>query len=162
MRTRAASAAQGAGSSRDPAPSPPPKALRRASFALAISIPLIAVIIVAAVFGNGDTAATTATMIPIALGGVAIIAVLAFAVAQFVAFFNHTNLGSITAVKGAAVLSSIGLTGVPLILAFLFVSSLVPPLGLPLPLRSLLLAFECRWVPSAPLRPSLALVGDIA
>lgn len=49
--------------------------------------------------------------------------VLAFAAAQFVAFFNHTNLGSITAVKGADVLQSIGLTGVPLILAFLLVSA---------------------------------------
>jgi len=49
--------------------------------------------------------------------------VLAFAAAQFVAFFNHTNLGSITAVKGAAVLESIGLSGVPLILAFLVVSA---------------------------------------
>ncbi len=51
--------------------------------------------------------------------------VLAFAAAQFVAFFNHTNIGSITAVKGAGVLESIGLTGVPLILAFLLVSSLM-------------------------------------
>lgn len=51
--------------------------------------------------------------------------VLAFAAAQFVAFFNWTNLGAITAVKGAGVLQSIGLTGVPLLLAFLVVSSLM-------------------------------------
>lgn len=49
--------------------------------------------------------------------------VLAFAAAQFVAFFNWTNLGAITAVKGAGVLQSIGLTGVPLLLAFLVVSA---------------------------------------
>ncbi len=49
--------------------------------------------------------------------------VLAFAAAQFVAFFNWTNLGAITAVKGAGVLEAIGLTGVPLLLAFLVVSA---------------------------------------
>ena len=49
--------------------------------------------------------------------------VLAFAAAQFVAFFNHTNLGSITAVKGAALLQAVGLTGIPLLLAFLVVSA---------------------------------------
>lgn len=61
------------------------------------------------------TADTMATM------GVYI--VLAFVAAQFVAYFNHTNLGAITAVKGANVLKSIGLEGIPLLLAFLLVSS---------------------------------------
>lgn len=51
--------------------------------------------------------------------------VLAFAAAQFVAFFNETNLGAITAVKGASALEAIGLSGVPLILAFLGVSALM-------------------------------------
>lgn len=51
--------------------------------------------------------------------------VLAFAAAQFVAWFNWTHLGSVTAVKGAGVLQSIGLTGIPLLLAFLVVASLM-------------------------------------
>ncbi|MCB9527461.1 MAG: AbgT family transporter [Myxococcales bacterium] len=51
--------------------------------------------------------------------------VLAFAAAQFVAFFNWTNLGAITAVNGAELLRSIGLTGIPLLLAFLVVSALM-------------------------------------
>ena len=37
--------------------------------------------------------------------------VLAFIAGQFVAYFNWTNLGAITAVQGADVLKSIGLEG---------------------------------------------------
>ena len=51
--------------------------------------------------------------------------VLAFAAAQFVAFFNWTNLGVITAVRGAGALESMGLTGIPLIFGFLIVSSMM-------------------------------------
>ena len=49
--------------------------------------------------------------------------VLAFVAGQFVAYFNWTNLGAITAVKGAGVLESIGLKGGLLMIAFLFVAS---------------------------------------
>lgn len=49
--------------------------------------------------------------------------VLAFIAGQFVAWFNHTQLGSITAVKGAMGLEAIGLTGIPLLLAFLLVAA---------------------------------------
>lgn len=49
--------------------------------------------------------------------------VLAFAAAQFVAFFNWTNLGAVTAVNGAQLLRSVGLTGIPLLLAFVAVSA---------------------------------------
>jgi len=51
--------------------------------------------------------------------------VLAFIAGQFVAYFNWTNLGAITAVKGAGVLQSIGLEGGPLMVAFLLVASLM-------------------------------------
>lgn len=51
--------------------------------------------------------------------------VLAFIAGQFVAYFNHTNLGSVSAVKGAQVLESIGLKGIPLLLAFIVVSSMM-------------------------------------
>ena len=49
--------------------------------------------------------------------------VLAFIAGQFVAYFNWTHLGAITAVKGAGVLQSIGLEGGLLMVAFLFVAS---------------------------------------
>ena len=48
---------------------------------------------------------------------------LAFVAAQFVAYFNWTNLGAVSAVKGAGVLKAAGLSGLPLLLAFLVVSS---------------------------------------
>lgn len=51
--------------------------------------------------------------------------VLAFAAAQFVAWFNWTNLGSITAVKGANLLQSIGLGGALLLLAFVILSMMI-------------------------------------
>ena len=49
--------------------------------------------------------------------------VLAFIAGQFVAYFNWSNLGAITAVKGAGVLKSIGLEGGMLMIAFLLVAS---------------------------------------
>lgn len=49
--------------------------------------------------------------------------VLVFFAAQFVAYFSWTNLGLITAIKGAELLKSIGLTGIPLILCFILVAS---------------------------------------
>jgi aminobenzoyl-glutamate transport protein len=51
--------------------------------------------------------------------------VLAFIAGQFVAYFNWTNLGAITAVKGASVLQSIGLEGGLLMVAFLLVASMM-------------------------------------
>jgi aminobenzoyl-glutamate transport protein len=51
--------------------------------------------------------------------------VLAFVAAQFVAYFTWSNLGAILAVTGASTLQAIGLTGVPLILAFILASGLI-------------------------------------
>jgi aminobenzoyl-glutamate transport protein len=51
--------------------------------------------------------------------------VLVFFAAQFVAFFNWTNLGLILAVDGAAVLKSAGLHQVPLMLAFILLSATI-------------------------------------
>ena len=51
--------------------------------------------------------------------------VLAFVAGQFVAYFNWSNLGAITAVKGAGVLQAIGLQGGILMIAFLFVASMM-------------------------------------
>jgi len=51
--------------------------------------------------------------------------VLVFFAAQFVAFFNWTNLGLILAVKGSDLLRSSGLGPVPLILSFVLVSAFI-------------------------------------
>ena len=51
--------------------------------------------------------------------------VLVFFAAQFVAYFNWTNLGLITAIKGADVLGSLELGPVPLMLAFVVLSALI-------------------------------------
>jgi aminobenzoyl-glutamate transport protein len=51
--------------------------------------------------------------------------VLVFFAAQFVAFFNWTNLGLIFAVKGAGVLSDAGLHAIPLFLAFILLSATI-------------------------------------
>lgn len=47
--------------------------------------------------------------------------VLAFIAGQFVAYFNWTNMGAITAVKGAGLLQEMGLTGTPLLIRALLV-----------------------------------------
>jgi aminobenzoyl-glutamate transport protein len=51
--------------------------------------------------------------------------VLVFFAAQFVYFFRHSNLGLILAIDGAEFLKSIGLTGLWLIVAFVFLSAFI-------------------------------------
>ena len=51
--------------------------------------------------------------------------VLIFFAAQFVALFNHTNLGTIIAVKGADFLQTIHLDGAPLLVALIFITAII-------------------------------------
>lgn len=51
--------------------------------------------------------------------------VLAFAAAQFVAYFNWSNLGLILAINGAEALKAAGFTGMPLLIGFIFVSAFI-------------------------------------
>ncbi|MGE4072269.1 MAG: AbgT family transporter [Lysobacterales bacterium] len=51
--------------------------------------------------------------------------VLVFFAAQFVAFFNWTNLGLILAIEGAAFLSALGMPQVPLLLAFIVLCAVI-------------------------------------
>jgi aminobenzoyl-glutamate transport protein len=51
--------------------------------------------------------------------------VLVFFAAQFVAFFNWTNLGLISAIKGAQFLQSIGAEGIPLMVSFVVVAAII-------------------------------------
>ncbi|MCL4849163.1 MAG: AbgT family transporter [Acidobacteria bacterium] len=59
------------------------------------------------------------------MSGLGLYIVLVFFAAQFVAFFGWTNLGLIVAIDGATFLKGIGLTGIPLIIGFVFVSAIL-------------------------------------
>lgn len=51
--------------------------------------------------------------------------VLVFFAAQFVAYFNWTNLGLLFAIKGAEVLQASGLGAIPLLIAFILLSAVI-------------------------------------
>ena len=51
--------------------------------------------------------------------------VLAFASAQFLAFFNESNLASIFSIKGAEGLKDLGISGIPLMILFIILSSVI-------------------------------------
>lgn len=51
--------------------------------------------------------------------------VLVFFAAQFVYFFSYSNLGLVVAINGAETLTRIGLTGIPLIMAFVLLSAFI-------------------------------------
>ena len=66
-----------------------------------------------------------AAMASAAMSAMGAYIVLAFVAGQFVAYFNHTDLGSVSAVRGAELLKSLGLEGIPLLLSFVLVSSIM-------------------------------------
>lgn len=77
--------------------------------------------------------------------------VLAFFAAQFVAFFNWTNLGLITAVEGAELLQSLKIGGIPLIISFVVVTVI---------LDLLVGSASAKWAVMAPVFvPMLMLMG---
>ncbi|MCE2514649.1 MAG: AbgT family transporter [Acidobacteria bacterium] len=77
--------------------------------------------------------------------------VLVFFAAQFVAYFNWTNLGLIMAIKGAETLRASGLGGVPLMLSFVLLSSA---------LNLLMGSASAKWAVMAPVFvPMFMLLG---
>jgi aminobenzoyl-glutamate transport protein len=64
-------------------------------------------------------------MIDDTLGTMGSYIALAFAASQFVAYFSWSNLGLIFAVSGAELLRSSGLSGIPLIILFVFVCAAI-------------------------------------
>jgi aminobenzoyl-glutamate transport protein len=51
--------------------------------------------------------------------------VLVFFAAQFVAYFNWTNLGLITAIKGAGLIGSLGMGRIPLMISLVFMAAII-------------------------------------
>jgi aminobenzoyl-glutamate transport protein len=77
--------------------------------------------------------------------------VLAFAAAQFVAYFNWSNLGLILAIKGAGGLKAAGFTGVPLLLSFILVAAAI---------NLVIASASAKWAVMAPVFvPMLMLMG---
>ena len=66
-----------------------------------------------------------ARMIEETLGTMGSYIALAFAASQFVAYFGWSNLGLILAVSGADLLRASGLSGIPLIVLFVFVCAVI-------------------------------------
>lgn len=60
-------------------------------------------------------------MLATSIKGMSSYIVLVFFAAQFIAYFNYTNLGTILAVKGADGLEAAGITGIPLIIGFILI-----------------------------------------
>ena len=94
-------------------------------------IPLLFFFFVSAgtAFGIGKGLIRTSDDIPKfllqGLNGAMSFIVTAFAAAQFIAWFNKTNLATVIAVKGATLLQDINFTGIPLIIAFIVVCAFV-------------------------------------
>lgn len=59
------------------------------------------------------------------MGTMATYIVLVFFTAQFVYFFRYSNLGLILAIQGVEFLKQVGLTGIPLIVAFVILSAFI-------------------------------------
>lgn len=77
--------------------------------------------------------------------------VLAFAAAQFIAWFNWSNLGLILAIKGADGLRALQFTGVPLLLSFIVVAAFI---------NLFIGSASAKWAVMAPVFvPMLMLVG---
>lgn len=86
-----------------------------------------------------------------AAGGLGGYIVLAFAAAQFIAWFNWSNLGMVSAVRGAEALRGLGLGPTTLLAAFVLLSGVV---------NVLIASASAKWALMAPLFvPMLLLLG---
>ncbi|KXG76525.1 p-aminobenzoyl-glutamate transport protein [Fervidicola ferrireducens] len=77
--------------------------------------------------------------------------VLAFLAAQFMAFFNWSNIGTILAIKGAQLLKDIGFTGLPLLIGIIIISTSI---------NLLVASASAKWAVLGPVFvPMLMLLG---
>lgn len=101
--------------------------------------------------GTVKSVADIVEMMGLAIKDMMSFLVLAFILGQFVALFAWTGIGTWTAVKGAAFLESIGLTGFGAILAFIVLASL---------LNLLIISGSAMWtLMAAVFVPMFALIG---
>ena len=101
--------------------------------------------------GTVTSVADIVEMMGLAIRDMLSFLVLAFILGQFVALFAWTGIGTYTAVKGAAFLESIGLTGFGAILAFIVLASL---------LNLLIISGSAMWtLMAAVFVPMFALIG---
>ena len=97
--------------------------------------------------GNQDVVKAMST----SMGSMGMYIVLVFFAAQFVAFFGWTNLGSIVAVKGAQLLTDLGLTGPLLFVGFILICAFI---------NLMISSASAQWALTAPIFvPMLMLVG---
>jgi aminobenzoyl-glutamate transport protein len=97
--------------------------------------------------GDKDVSKMTAE----AMGTMGGYIVLAFVAAHLVEFFIWSNLGSILAISGAAALQNIGFVGIPLLVAFILVSSVI---------NLIIGSASAKWAILAPIFvPMLMLMG---
>lgn len=66
-----------------------------------------------------------AILISKALAGMGGYMAIVFTASQFIAYFGYTNLGTVIAVTGADTLKTIGFTGLPLIVGFVFLTGFI-------------------------------------
>lgn len=86
-----------------------------------------------------------------AMSSLSIYIVLVFFAAQFTAFFNWSNLGSVMAVSGATFLNDIGLSGPLLLIGFILICAMV---------NLMLGSASAQWAVTAPIFvPMLMLTG---
>jgi aminobenzoyl-glutamate transport protein len=92
-----------------------------------------------------------ARMMGQAMAGMGTYVALAFVAAQFLAWFNWSNLGVILAIRGAAFIRALGLEGVPLVLTFVAIVMLI---------NLLIVSSSAKWAVLAPVFvPMLLLLG---
>lgn len=60
-----------------------------------------------------------------AMSSMGVYIVIAFVAAQMIAFFTWSNLGPVVAIKGAELLQTIGLTGLPLLIGFIIIAAII-------------------------------------
>lgn len=92
-----------------------------------VAVIMIVFLLAGIVFGIGAGTVKSdkdvSKMMADTMSGMGSYIVLAFICAQFVAFFAWSNIGLVVAIKGAEFLKTVGLTGIPLLVSFIFVTA---------------------------------------
>lgn len=93
--------------------------------ALMMFIFLVPGIVYGVIVGKIKSDKNVAEMMADSMSSLGSYIVLAFVAAHFVAFFNWSNLGVITAINGAEFLSMVGFSGIPLLISFMIFTGFI-------------------------------------